>query len=920
MRGILRQFRPHILVLIALLTVSVLGWHETLRNGLTDLRFAWDKRQATGEVVVIAIDAPSIEAIGIWPWPRALHATLLQRLQRAGVQDIAFDVDFSAVSDPPSDGSFADALEAAGGGVILPAFKQPGTENSDRTVYINRPLPQFARHAWSALVNVAIEADGRVRSYPSGTMLGGEYLPSMATMLAGQSGKSDSSFLIDFGIDAASVPKVSYVDVLKGDPATLAKLQNKRVIIGGTALELGDRFNIPNARIVSGPVLQALATEAILQNRELRPTSDLPTLASLVLLAAIMMISWRRLAAGQRAILLAAISCAIEAFAMLLHVKFALALDTSLLQTAIVAYLAAIALDEIDFRRLLGHVAENRFQRIAMSLGDGLICTDENALITMWNPGAAAIFGYGESEAIGKPFDLLCVARHAPERPFSLHEMASLPSGAVSEFEGRRKHGEVFPVEASFSVWQGADGRQYGAILRDISERKREAAHIRHLAEYDTLTGLANRNTLHLRLTEMIAAAQPDGSEVALLVIGLDRFQQVNEMLGHSYGDRVLRAVSERLADEIGNLGLVARLGGDEFAIAIPASVVGGTIAELAEHLIRAFDRALDAGNRQHRVKISVGVAIHPHGGSSADELLSNGHLALSRAKTVRRGSHVIFEDSIRGELEARLTLEAELALALERCEFELFYQPQVNLVDGSLIGAEALIRWRHPTRGLVPPGVFIPVVNGSALSDGVASFVLETACKQARQWELAGHAVRVGVNLSPSQLHSADLAGAVAASLAATGLSPGLLELEVTEDILLHDEKSVLDTFQRIQALGVSIVFDDFGTGYASLSYLKKFPLDGLKIDRSFVLDLLTDADDAAIVGSTVNLSRQLGLAVIAEGIENRATADLLLRLGCEQGQGYYFGKPMPAAEFQAKFLTAPDKAQAEGVQRGVA
>jgi predicted signal transduction protein with EAL and GGDEF domain len=390
-------------------------------------------------------------------------------------------------------------------------------------------------------------------------------------------------------------------------------------------------------------------------------------------------------------------------------------------------------------------------------------------------------------------------------------------------------------------------------------------------------------------------------------------------MLGHSYGDRVLRAVSERLADEIGNLGLVARLGGDEFAIAIPASVVGGTIAELAEHLIRAFDRALDAGNRQHRVKISVGVAIHPHGGSSADELLSNGHLALSRAKTVRRGSHVIFEDSIRGELEARLTLEAELALALERCEFELFYQPQVNLVDGSLIGAEALIRWRHPTRGLVPPGVFIPVVNGSALSDGVASFVLETACRQARQWELAGHAVRVGVNLSPSQLHSADLAGAVAASLAATGLSPGLLELEVTEDILLHDEKSVLDTFQRIQALGVSIVFDDFGTGYASLSYLKKFPLDGLKIDRSFVLDLLTDADDAAIVGSTVNLSRQLGLAVIAEGIENRATADLLLQLGCEQGQGYYFGKPMPAADFEAKFLTARDKAK-EGVQRGVA
>src|SRR5690348_6661632 len=289
MRGILRQFRPHILVLIALLALTVLGWHELLRNGLTDLRFAWDKRQATGEVVVIAIDAPSIEAIGIWPWPRALHAALLQRLQRAGVQDVAFDVDFSAVSDPASDGSFADALKAAGGGVILPAFKQPGSASSDRAIYVNRPLPQFADHAWSALVNVAVEADGRVRSYPSGTMLGDEYLPSMAVLLAGQIRKSDNPFLIDFGIDAASVPKVSYVDVLKGDATTLAKLRDKRVIIGGTALELGDRFNIPNARIVSGPVLQAMAAETILQNRELRRTSDLPTLASLVFLAGIMM-------------------------------------------------------------------------------------------------------------------------------------------------------------------------------------------------------------------------------------------------------------------------------------------------------------------------------------------------------------------------------------------------------------------------------------------------------------------------------------------------------------------------------------------------------------------------------------------------------------------------------------------------------
>ncbi len=236
--------------------------------------------------------------------------------------------------------------------------------------------------------------------------------------------------------------------------------------------------------------------------------------------------------------------------------------------------------------------------------------------------------------------------------------------------------------------------------------------------------------------------------------------------------------------------------------------------------------------------------------------------------------------------------------------EFELFYQPQIRLADGCLIGAEALIRWRHPIRGLVSPAEFMPVVNTSPISEKVSGWVLETACRQARAWELAGRGVRVAVNLSSSQLHSADLASSVAQMLAATGLSPSLLELEVTEDILLLDEERVLATFRRIQELGVRIVFDDFGTGYASLSYLKKFPLNGLKIDRSFVINLLPNSDDAAIVGSTIGLSKQLGLSVIAEGIENQAAANLLASMGCEEGQGYLFGRPMPAASFATQQL----------------
>jgi diguanylate cyclase (GGDEF)-like protein/PAS domain S-box-containing protein len=905
----MKHYRPHILVVIALAVVLASGWHDAFRNALADLRFEALPREAGGDVVVVAIDTPSIEKIGVWPWPRWFHAELLRQMQKADVRDIAFDVDFSAPSDPASDRDFVEALRSAAGSVVLPSFQQSAADPANPgALHINRPLKPFADQSWAALVNIAIEPDGRVRRYPFGDKLGEEYLPSMAAMLAGQYSNKAPPFLIDYGIRAGSVPLVSFVDVLRRDAATLAKLKDKKVIVGGTALELGDRFSIPNGRILSGPILQAVAAESIMQNRTLRWTSDLVTLTEIAAISLLMMFAWRRFKPGTRVMMLLGTAFAAETAAILVQAKWPLILDTSLLDTAIVAYLAAMALDEIDFRGLLGRIAERRFHRIAMSLGDGLVCADQDYRITFWNPGAEAIFGYSAAEMIGKPIDLIC-AGHDGRAPFLISEAARpswlTPGGAVMEFEGRRSDGEVFAVEACFSAWHGTDdGIQYGAILRDITLRKREAERIRYLAEYDTLTGLANRNTLQAGLAGMIGTMDKSAGGIALLVLGLDGFQNINDLLGHAAGDRVLQAVAQRLKEEAGHDGLVARLSGDEFAIAMPRAALAYPVSEFAERIVEAFERPLLAGPREHRIKISTGVAVYPENGRNADELLSNGHLAFCRAKGPRRGGHVMFDNSMRQELEARVTLEAELALAIERGEFELFYQPQVHLADGRLSGAEALIRWRHPERGLVAPMQFMPVVNASAISEKIALWVMETACLQALQWELAGHGVRVGINLSPSQLQSGDLAKTVSDMLEATGLSPGLLELEVTEDILLQDEARVLETFQRIQQLGVRIVFDDFGTGYASLSYLKKFPLDGLKIDKSFVFELLTDSDDAAIVNSTVGLSKQLGLSVIAEGIENRASADLLLAMGCEEGQGYYFGKPMPVREFEAKWF----------------
>jgi diguanylate cyclase (GGDEF)-like protein/PAS domain S-box-containing protein len=891
--------------------VLLTGTNRALQNALTDMRFGWFPRQASGDIVLVAIDSPSIDRVGVWPWPRQKHAELIGKLGSAGASDIVFDVDFSSPSDPVSDQSFAEALQKAGGSVVLPAFKQLVASGDGRTIHVNRPLPQFEKNAWSAIVNVAVEPDGLVRRYSFGELLDGKFLPSVGALLAGKYESSQGPLRIDFSIRSESLPTVSFVDVLRGDAAATQKLKGKKVIIGATAIELGDRFSVPNGRVISGPELQMLAAESILQGRVLRTASVVLTLAGLCLIAILMLMMWRRVAASVRVVVLVSLSVAAELGAMLLQAKLAIILDTSLWHLATAAYLAAMALDEIDFRSLLGGVAERRFQQIAMSLGDGLVCADQNGRITVWNPGAVAIFGYEPKEMIGQPLDRVCALSHGAGLCASFAilqlpiEALNVPGGKVMELEGRRRNGETFPLEACFSVWQGVEGFQYGAVMRDISERKREAERIKYLAEHDTLTGLANRNTLYEHLAARLAGAKAEQGKVALLMLDLDKFKQINDTLGHACGDQLLCAVAKRLNVLVDGMSLVARLSGDEFAIVISGADVEDRAQTLAERTSLAFgNSAFVIGDRQLRVNVSIGVAIYPDHCETADELFGNADLALYRAKVAGRGRSVLFERGIRDELDARLLLEAELGQAAERKELELFYQPQISLKDGRLAGAETLIRWRHPVRGVVAPAEFMPLVNASSISERVSRWVMETACRQGRLWQQQGHDVRLGVNLSPSQLQSGDLAATVAAVLKATGFSPLLLELEVIEDILLEDDEIALETFRRVQALGVDIAFDDFGTGYASLTYLKKFPLDRLKIDKSFVQELRAGSDDAAIVGCTINLGKLLGLSIIAEGIEDAATAELLKDMGCEEGQGYYYAPPMPAAEFEQKFL----------------
>ena len=825
----MKILRPHFLVSCAVALFLLATTHHALLSALVQFREELAPRAASGKIVLVAIDSNSLDRIGIWPWPRDLHARLVEKLKSAGVEDIAFDIDFSSPSNPSSDDLFAKALATENPAVLLPVLKQV---DRDGRLHINRPIKPFAEKAWEAFVNVLPDSDGIVRQYQTGNRIGNAVLPSMAVLLAGSPQTSRPVFWIDFGIQA--IPTVSYVDVLAGNPSALSRLKNKKVIVGGTALELGDRITIPRGRIISGPLFQALAAESILQDRALHDLPGWLSGATVLLLLLVVARYWRSASVWRRIASIFGFVAMAEAGATILQARTPLIFDTAPVIIVAGAVVLAAALDEIDILGMLRSLADLRFERIAMSLGDGLVCADERGLITVWNDAAAAIFGYTRAELIGQPVSRI-LSWSDSGAPFSFSDpsrfdLPHTPGGEVIELRGTRKDGALFAVEASLSAWTSREGAQYGAALRDVTIRKREAEKIRYLAAFDTLTGLANRHTLTEYLEKELLTAGSKSHEVALLLFDLDMFKEINDTMGHTCGDQVLFAVATILQESLAGEGLVARLGGDEFAIVLVGETVANQARLFCEDVLAALESPIAVDGRQLSVKASIGFALFPLHGETVRDLFGNADLALYRAKTGGKGRYVTYDLTFRAELEARLAIEKDLRTAIARNELELFYQPQVDLVDGNLKGAEVLIRWRHPQKGFLSPAQFVPIMNRSVLANEVGQWILASACTKAAVWHKAGHPLRVAVKLSPSQIQLPGLPRIAREILAATGLPASLLELEITEDCVLADEGHALEMFREIQALGVRLAFDDFGTGFASLSYLKKFPLDVLK------------------------------------------------------------------------------------------
>ncbi|MDO9713563.1 bifunctional diguanylate cyclase/phosphodiesterase [Paracraurococcus lichenis] len=451
-----------------------------------------------------------------------------------------------------------------------------------------------------------------------------------------------------------------------------------------------------------------------------------------------------------------------------------------------------------------------------------------------------------------------------------------------------------FEARARFDY--DADGIAISAVgvVIDVTERREAEVRIAHMAHYDALTGLPNRTLFRQRLDEALARTRR-GANCALLCLDLDHFKEVNDTLGHPIGDALLKAVTARLLDSVRETDTVARLGGDEFAIVQIDAEQPTAATALAKRLVETLSTPFELDGHQVVVGTSIGIAMVPGDGEDADALLKNADLALYRAKAEGRGRWRFFEPEMDARMQLRRALEIDLRRALAMGEFELFYQPIVDVASRRVSGLEALIRWRHPERGLVPPDAFIPLAEEIGLIVPLGEWVLAEACRKAATWP---GTPKVAVNLSPAQFASRGLVDAVTSALELSGLTPARLELEITETVMLQDTEATLATLHRLKALGVRVAMDDFGTGYSSLSYLQRFPFDKVKIDRSFIRGLEQSRQSDAIVGAVTDLCLGLDMTTTAEGVETEAQFEALHRKGCREAQGYLFSKPRPAGE----------------------
>lgn len=906
-----------------LIALTILGLTLGLRAGgylapfehrAADARARLLQREVASDIVIVGIDARSLADLQQWPWPRRYHARLLERLAAAEPRRVFVDVDFSARTNAQDDALLQSALSGfKQSPVILPVFFQPGEEVEGGLTYTH-PLDAFIRHSTLAGVNFRPDDDGLIRSVSLTWSFDRTTISSAVAVLAAVEGLPAGQLPIDFSISPASFAYISYVDLLAGriDPT---ELRNKTVMIGAIALELADTKAVPVYQTLPGVVVQALATQSLREG----PLSAMPAWLGLLLLGALTASAaayfgrngWRR------NMLLAAITIAalatIDVYAYSAH-RLALELVPPLLIIAGTFLAATIrSLDQQTMRALAYAIGIRRrdalLGSVAESSADAIMVVGQQGRIEMVNAAAATMFECNREAMVGAS-----VSRFVP-----LPDPAQLPAtllGRVSEQEAAKFAGTPFPVEISVSPVDIQGESLRTVVVRDITARKMQEQRLQYEATHDSLTELPNRAALMAHLELALTRAHPDG-RVALLMLDLCRFKEVNDTLGHEVGDQVLCDVARRFKS-VARSGFVARLGGDEFTLVLEQVAPSDDTVEIARVLHESLREPIGAAGIAVDVGVSIGIARYPEDASDPATLLRHADVAMYVAKR-RQTDFEIYDPTNDRNNVRRLAMVGELRSAIANGQLRLHYQPQINFRTNRCENVEALMRWPHPEYGFVSPAEFIVLAESTDLIRPLTQWTIACALSQWAQWRNSGLQARIAVNLSARLLQDADFA-AVLQRMLATHCVPGeALELEITESAMLYDSERALRVIRDIHQLGVALSIDDFGTGFSSLAYLRVLPVHAVKLDRSFVTHLHERADDRSIVNSTVRMAHELGLQVVAEGVETEWTAQYLAQADYDFGQGYRYSPALPAEECRRWILNfnAATDAQTLGEKR---
>ncbi|WP_417579426.1 EAL domain-containing protein [Pelagibacterium sp.] len=873
-----RLYRVAGAVIIALGLIALAAFNATasLDSDIADWRFGQSARTASQDIVFLDIDGATLDAVGVWPWPRAVYAQFVDRVLELGAYDIWVDIDFSATGDDANDDALAAALEAAGGYAYLAAFQR----SEDGKPVLTHP--RFLEYSDMFSVSALTDASGVVRAVPSHAQDQEHTIPSLATALAG----SSQSFFyqtLDYGIDANSIPRVSAKDLLDGSIAP-EQISGKHVVMGASALELKDLFFTPNQGPLPGAVIQILAAETSIAGRGLVNVSQWWMIGAAIVLI-VLQIALPIQGPIVRIGTIVVSALAVEGLGLALYLESAVMLPTGIyhvgaaaliigtvvLDTSILGFLVQRLGGERDaFRAMLKQVITDNYDGVLIAQPNGEIISASRFATEFLARDLA-----GQNLLRVLPLEIGNAIRQA------LNGGASVQGEAIVETDSLLRTIEYVVTHSTF-------GERKQSIVtvtfRDITGRKRNEAKLRYLARHDPTTDTLSRAGFVECLYDIMAG---ESQASGVFVVQLERFGTITASLGHGLGDALLRQFADRL--HACGFSAVAHLGQGQFAV---AALSDGTITNQFEKIADTTRVSFNLEGHMAAVGLSAGYA-EADRAEIPETWLSRAETALVSNEKRNLNRLAIYDGSQSARVSRNRTLEAKLATALEGGQFLLQYQPQIDLRTGTTIGAEALLRWRRDDE-IVPPGEFLPIAEETGMIVDITRWILVEACRTAALWT---NGMRVAVNISAMHFELGDLVADVKAALDVAELPASRLELEITETATMSTRVDVIEQLEALRSMGITIAIDDFGTGQSSLAYLDRLPFDILKIDKSFVDRLAVPGARPGIVTGIIGIAHTMGKRVLAEGIEHATQAEVLKNLGCEYGQGYYWSPPTDGA-----------------------